>query len=217
MVLVQSSNPRRYAECLVSLAEKSLLRRPMALAHAAVGKVKQTTLRVGRILNGRARKKGNAWKPALAAFGALSTLGFVAIEHTPRLVGFDIPAAVPVAIAQPAPLPRAKVTLASMRIPVTKRSRSDQRVPKNRVRPIKPQPHVSEYPASAVEARATRPQHPAVINARATESRTPQFVYFVVQTREYDGTGEMRVTTTVWRVQVPGQAMNGNGTLPNST
>jgi bla regulator protein blaR1 len=217
MVLVQSPNPRSYAECLVSLAEKSLLRRPMALAHAAVGKVKQTTLRVGRILNGQVRKKAKVWKPALAAFGALSTLGFVAIEHTPRLVGFDIPTAAPVAIAQTAHWPRPKVTLASMRIPVTKSSRSNQRVAKNRVRPIKPQPHVLEYPAAAVEARATRPQHPAVINASATESRAPRFVYFVFQTREYNGSGEMRVTTTVWRVQVPAQAMNGNGTLPNST
>jgi hypothetical protein len=220
MVLVQSPNPRSYAECLISVAEKSLLRRRLALAQAAVGKVKQTTLRVGRILNGRARKKGSAWKPALVAFGALSTLSFVAVEHTPRLVGFNIPTAAPMAVAQTTPWRQPKVTLASMRVaPVNKPSESDQHVPvsKNRVRTIRPQPHLSGYSATSLEARATRPHHPAVINASATQRQTPKFVYFVFQTREYDGMGEIRVTTTVWRVHVPSQAQAGNGTLPNST
>jgi bla regulator protein blaR1 len=219
-VLVQSPNPRSYAECLVSLAEKSLLRRPLALAQAAVGKVKQTTLRVGRILNGRVRKKGKAWKPALAAFGALSTLSFVAVEHTPRLVGFNDPSSSSSLAAQYRPSYQPPATLASMRgAPVSQSSGSGQQpaVREHRVKTTKPQPHVPEYPATSVEARATRPHDPAVINASATESQTPQFVYFVFQTREYDGMGEMRVTTTVWRVQVPAQAQADNGTLPHST
>src|SRR5213078_2563160 len=49
-VLAENHSPRAYAECLVHLAEKSVLRRGVALAQAAVGRIRQTTLRVAQIL-----------------------------------------------------------------------------------------------------------------------------------------------------------------------
>jgi beta-lactamase regulating signal transducer with metallopeptidase domain len=220
MVLVQSPNPRTYAECLVSLAEKSLLRRPLALAQAAVGKLKQTTLRVGRILNGRARKNGNAWKPALYAFGALSMLGFVAVEHAPRLIGFSDQINSSSLVARNSPAYQPLTTTASMPLaPASKSSGSRQHTPAlaHRVKTINPQPRLPQNPATSVEARVTHTHNPVVVNASATESQTPQFVYFVFQTREFDGMGEMRVTTTVWRVHVPAQAQADKGTLPHST
>jgi beta-lactamase regulating signal transducer with metallopeptidase domain len=216
MVLVQSPNPRSYAECLVSLAEKSFLRRPLALAQAAVGKLKQTTLRVSRILNGHQRSVGRPWKPALAAFGALSALSFVAVEHTPQLVGFDSPAAAPVAIAQTAQWHPPQATLASMRVaPASgkfrpRRSLTNHRAIENRLQPR------TAAPATSIEARVTR-SHPAVVNASATESQLPQFVYFVVQTREWDEAGEIKVITTLWRVHIPSHVQDENGTLPHST
>jgi beta-lactamase regulating signal transducer with metallopeptidase domain len=220
MVLVHSPNPRSYAACLVSLAEKSLLRRPLELAQAAVGKVKQTTLRVSRILNGHKRSVGRPWKPALAAFGALSVLSFVAVEHTPQLVGFHSTAAEPVAIAQTSQWHSPQATLASMRIaPATGKfrpRRSLRSVPAHHARENRPEPRTAA-PATSIEARVTRPHNPAVVNASAKESQTPQFVYFVVQTREYDGAGNMKVTTTVWRVPVPAHVQADKGTLPHST
>ncbi|HEY4054117.1 MAG TPA: M56 family metallopeptidase [Terriglobales bacterium] len=220
MVLVQSPNPRSYAECLVSLAEKSLLRRPLALAQAAVGKLKQTTLRVSRILNGHKRSVGRPWKPALAAFGALSVLSFVAVEHTPQLVGFHSTAAEPVAIAQTSQWHSPQATLASMRIaPATGKfrpRRSLRSVPDHHARENRPEPRTAA-PATSIEARVTRPHKPAVVNASATESQVPQFVYFVVQTREWDEAGEIKVITTVWRVHIPSHVQGENGTLPHST
>jgi len=60
-------------------------------------------------------------------------------------------------------------------------------------------------------------RNPAVVNASATGSQAPQFVYVVFQTREWDGTGEIRITTTVWRVHVAAHVQAENGTLPHST
>jgi beta-lactamase regulating signal transducer with metallopeptidase domain len=216
-VLLQSPNPHSYAACLVSLAEKSFLRRPLALAQAAVGKLKQTTLRVSRILNGHKRSVGRPWKPALAAFGALSALSFIAVEHTPQLVGFDSPAAAPRAIAQTSPSHEPQATLASMHVAAASgKFRSHRSLADHRARENRPQPRTA-FPGTSVEARLTGPRNPAVVNASATESRAPQFVYFVFQTREWDGAGEIKVITTVWRVQVPSQVQGENGTLPHST
>jgi hypothetical protein len=216
MVLVHSPNPRSYAACLVSLAEKSLLRRPLELAQAAVGKVKQTTLRVGRILNGRKRSKSNAWKPAVVAFGALSTLSFAALEHAPRLIGFNDQINSSSLVASNSPSYQPAATLATAPAALTgKRSRQHISVSENRVKANKPR--AAENPTISLEARATQTHNPVVVNASAKESLTPQFVYFVVQTREYDGTGEMKVTTTVWRVPVPAHVKADKGTLPHST
>ena len=84
MVLAATNDARGYAECLVSLAEKSMLRRGVALAVAAVGRVRQMTLRLGRILdqNSRGRVPG-------VAMASISIFGIVAIAasaHLPMLV-----------------------------------------------------------------------------------------------------------------------------------
>ncbi|PYY08222.1 MAG: hypothetical protein DMG61_24105, partial [Acidobacteria bacterium] len=46
IVLEQMVSPRTYAECLISLAEKSFLRRGLLLAQAAVAGVRQFSIRV---------------------------------------------------------------------------------------------------------------------------------------------------------------------------
>src|SRR5579872_289031 len=50
-VLAETANPRGYAQCLVSLAEKTFVRRGLAMAQAAVSRMRQTSLRVSQILN----------------------------------------------------------------------------------------------------------------------------------------------------------------------
>src|SRR5581483_32225 len=55
IVLAATNDAHAYAECLVSLAERSMLRRGVALAVAAVGRVRQMTLRLGRILDQNSR------------------------------------------------------------------------------------------------------------------------------------------------------------------
>jgi beta-lactamase regulating signal transducer with metallopeptidase domain len=88
MVLAQTANPRAYAECLVSLAEKNLLRRGVALAQAAVGRMRQTSLRVQQILDARRPNAVGVWKPAPWVVAGFSVACLVSAAHAPRLVAF---------------------------------------------------------------------------------------------------------------------------------
>lgn len=89
MVLARTENPRAYARCLVSLAEKNLLlRRGMALAQAAVGRMRQTTQRVLQILDAHRPGGVRVWKPAPWVVGAFSVVCLVSSSHAPKLVAF---------------------------------------------------------------------------------------------------------------------------------
>jgi beta-lactamase regulating signal transducer with metallopeptidase domain len=82
IVLAQTANPRAYAQCLVSLAEKNLLlRRGMALAQAAVGRMRQTTQRVLQILDVKRPGGVRVWKPAPWVVGAFSLVCLVSSSH----------------------------------------------------------------------------------------------------------------------------------------
>jgi len=89
LVVAQTANPHAYAQCLVSLAEKNvLLRRGMALAQAAVGRMRQTTQRVLHILDARGPSGVRVWKPAPWLVGAFSVLCLVSSGNAPRLIAF---------------------------------------------------------------------------------------------------------------------------------
>jgi hypothetical protein len=88
MVLAQTADPRAYAECLVSLAEKNFLQRGVALAQAAVGRMRQTSLRVLQILDARRPKAVGVWKPAPWVMAGFSVFCLVGAEHAPRLIAF---------------------------------------------------------------------------------------------------------------------------------
>jgi beta-lactamase regulating signal transducer with metallopeptidase domain len=93
LVLSQTADPRAYAECLVSLAEKNIFQRGIALAQAAVGRMRQTSLRVLQILDARRSKAVNIWKPAPWVIAGFSVVCLAGAEHAPRLVAFTDPAA----------------------------------------------------------------------------------------------------------------------------
>src|SRR6185312_16574086 len=80
MVLASTTSPRAYAECLVSLAEKSFLRRGLALAQAAVDRLRNVTLRVSQILDVHRPRATRVWRPAPVLVG-----GVRSEEHTSEL------------------------------------------------------------------------------------------------------------------------------------
>jgi beta-lactamase regulating signal transducer with metallopeptidase domain len=94
-VLAHSGSPRGYAECLAHLAERSFLRRQLALAQAAVGRARQLTARVTMILDPDRPRATQLWKPAVPAVMVLAALCALPASFTPELVGFagDTPAA----------------------------------------------------------------------------------------------------------------------------
>ena len=83
--------PRAYAESLVSLAEKSFLRRGVQLAQAAVSQVQQLRMRLAEILRKDRVAEGSVGgkKPGLALLSlAFLVAGYGALS-APRLVAFS--------------------------------------------------------------------------------------------------------------------------------
>jgi beta-lactamase regulating signal transducer with metallopeptidase domain len=92
-VLANTEDPRAYAECLVSLAEKGFLHRAVMLAQGAVHRVKECSTRVRQILaNGRPHTAG-ASRLALVSAASGSLLLMATFAQAPNLIAFSSPAA----------------------------------------------------------------------------------------------------------------------------
>lgn len=89
MVIATTNNASAYARCLLDLAEKSLLRRSLALAQAAVHRVQHMSLRVRRIMDSTRPQTTSVSKSALALVTVLSGACLVAVLHSPTLIAFQ--------------------------------------------------------------------------------------------------------------------------------
>ncbi len=88
-VIAETARPRAYAECLQRMAEKTLVRRTLALAQAAFGRVRQTSMRVAQILDAnRPRKKAQLWKIAVPLAGFVSFCALLGAKQ-PQLIAFQ--------------------------------------------------------------------------------------------------------------------------------
>jgi len=88
LVLAQAPDTRAYAECLVSIAEKSRLRQGIALAVAAVGRMRQIAVRLTRILDTNRASGTGLSKVALGFTIVLGVMVLFALPHLPDLVEF---------------------------------------------------------------------------------------------------------------------------------
>jgi beta-lactamase regulating signal transducer with metallopeptidase domain len=88
-VLAQSFNPRLYAQCLARLAEKSLVRRKMAMAQAIVSRMRQLSLRVAQILDADRPRSTRLWKPAVSLVMVAAGLCGFSAWSAPSLVSFQ--------------------------------------------------------------------------------------------------------------------------------
>src|SRR6202023_3388101 len=87
-VLSETGNPKDYAQCLVSMAEKTFLRRGLALAQGVVNRMRQTSLRVSQILDVNRSGATRVWKPALYSVAAFFVVCLVSLSRAPELVAF---------------------------------------------------------------------------------------------------------------------------------
>jgi beta-lactamase regulating signal transducer with metallopeptidase domain len=89
-VLAETASPRAYAECLAHLAERTFIQRSVALAQAALGNLRHTSLRVARILDvNRAPGTGSVWKPAASLVAAFALVCVLGVSRAPRLIAFS--------------------------------------------------------------------------------------------------------------------------------
>jgi len=222
VVLAKTSNPRAYAQCLVSLAEKSFMRRGLALAQAAVNRMRQTSLRVTQILHGKRSGATAVWKPALYLAAAFSAVCVISVSRTPELVAFESSAPNVIATSSAATSRLAGTFLAANSVQLAKET-----VPTKIDRPLIGHPKDAELamakpvvarrgtvregfaeaevqlpelnPGSLVQAKMVVPDEAA---------GSEHAVLVVMRSQQYDVSGTMVWTICVWRVTVfePGQA-----------
>jgi Zn-dependent protease with chaperone function len=165
-VLAETASPRAYAECLAHLAEKTLIQRSVALAQAALGRIRHTSLRVAQILDANRpavtssnSKTSGAWKPAVSLVAGFAVICVLGISRAPKLVAFrDVDAR---AVAD--------ATVASM--PAASNQTSNHSLSHN-----SPSPVARVVPAKAVRERQSVREVQAMSQAtvQATLQATPQ-------------------------------------------
>lgn len=84
--LEQTSDARDYARSLAVVAEKSFLRRQIALAQAVVDRAHQLTQRVTRILDPKRPARNQVWKPAVPLVAVAAAVCGFSTSWTPALV-----------------------------------------------------------------------------------------------------------------------------------
>lgn len=98
-VLAETGNARVYAQSLARVAEKTFLRRQVALAQAAVGRLRQLSLRVARILDPQRPPATDRWKPAIPAVALLAVVCGFGFSWVPEMVSLQGPMTVDSRIA----------------------------------------------------------------------------------------------------------------------
>jgi beta-lactamase regulating signal transducer with metallopeptidase domain len=200
IVLSRTANARAYAECLVSIAERSFLQRTLALTQAAVSRMRQTSCRVAQILDGSRPGATRVSKPALFLMATLVLICGVTQSRAPQLVAFrDSQASVPVLAAsvshQPSvqlasfkhsilePLPREIGTAPVARFAHARRS----------ARPPATEAKLDGLPSSAIHNVALTG------NPRVAET-----MLVVFHQQQYGQLGQVQWTVLVWQVRVQG-------------
>jgi hypothetical protein len=217
LVLEQTSSARAYAASLVSIAEKVVaekgrMARTLALAQGAIGRMREVSARIARILDGRPRSR-RAWGPAVAMVGTLAVGTFVAMPYAPQLVSFQTSAA-PVLSARSNELRSLPVIPASLkwsnsgsaaevsRVPHTNRrgvvssskSREDLRRP------------ISVDSPMVIPAKATmhpRSRNPKVALAKDVQQNRPAETLLVFRSTQVDESGMPLWSLSVWRMTAP--------------
>jgi beta-lactamase regulating signal transducer with metallopeptidase domain len=107
VVLAETQSPRAYAECLAHLAERTLIQRSVALAQAALGKVRQTSARVAQILDGNRPETNRTWKPAVSLVAGAALVFSIGASKLQRLIAFESDSPAPIARTSDVVLPSA--------------------------------------------------------------------------------------------------------------
>ena len=202
VVLAHSAHPREYAACLVRLAEKSMIRRTIALAQAAVGRISETSLRVAQILDvdrpvaARMKQKGTLAVSLVAAFAVACVAG---IERAPRLIAFD---------EAPAPAkPQTLATAIGAASPrrIVEKTKTERQAPRMVEAKAKLQDAgmgIHSYVASDLrQPRGSQDNRASLVRTASDVRRGPaatKAMFVLVEQDEYETSGREFRGVTVW-------------------
>jgi hypothetical protein len=201
-VLSRIGNPRSYAECLVTVAEKSLLRRGLGLAQAAVRGMRQTSRRVAQILAPSHRSPTiRVWKPVLAMVAAVSALGVVWLSRAPELVAVRDPIRMAAEVSTPGPNVIRALGTANAGEPVVLAKFVEDNGMTPRARVSAPQ-HLSAKPTAKGREERLAPEKFAAAPSPAAQAagQPPMNTVVVMMTSTEARSGAW--TVCVWRIRV---------------
>jgi beta-lactamase regulating signal transducer with metallopeptidase domain len=204
-VLAQISDRNAYAACLVRVAEKSLLRRGLALAQAVVGRMGQTTLRVTQILRGGGQPAKGVWKPALYLLTAGSLCGVLLLMQAPPLISFQTESAsvaTAASVAKSVMLPAAQGTSVLKSAVILARD-SGQHMATRRRQEVQPK---AAYAGRALPtSQPPRMQLPDgfVRSVAFADGTTVHTLLLVVQGEQFDGLEPTFWRICVWHLDAP--------------
>src|SRR6266567_3009909 len=185
LVVAETADRQAYAACLVSIAEKSFVRRGLAMAQSAISHARQTSLRLARILDAQTVVPG-IFKPGLAVAAGLAALCLVALPRVPQLITFKDAAPRQSLSAPTSSMSAGVIELGAAGIPAV------------------------AHPASLKSARiiAVKQKHvhtrPTLLVRTASRQVIPRSQLLIfVQTTEYNGLGAAKVNYCVWRLTFP--------------
>jgi beta-lactamase regulating signal transducer with metallopeptidase domain len=212
-VVAETANPHAYARCLVSLAERSLVRRGIAMAQAAISRAKDTSLRLAQILDIDRPNATRVFSPAVVAVMAFAGLCFLAVPNAPRLIAFGAPSAdVPEVsasahVASEPMVPKSMVIPAAahvlesapqLKLTTSSRASSHSQPLKSAKRKVN---HSVKAPREVLAKYNSAPQSPLVVQAKATQVESPAPQYLVLtQSTQYVRQGSAVMTYSVWRL-----------------
>jgi hypothetical protein len=206
VVLAETGNPRAYAECLVKIAEKTLVGRALAMGQAVISHARQTCQRLGRILDVDRATSASTCKPALGISIFLVVFCLVALPRVPKLVVVDNTGRTPVVTSATDIAPRAAVIPAVARLvsgsafmPVAS---SDRTVAANR-------PH--RFVQTVSRRKRSHPRQSLFARAVARQTSRPVELVVFTRTTEFEASGSAIMTISVWRVTLvrPNRATTG--------
>jgi beta-lactamase regulating signal transducer with metallopeptidase domain len=203
IVLAHTSNPRAYAACLVSLAEKNLLHRGVLLAQAAVGRMRQTSARILQILDGRASHVVQVWKPAPWLVGVFSIACLASSAHAPKLVAFGDTRVVgqtsqPAKLSAAPPQLSAEQTGSVTQASYTERSSGAETVVRRKAKRAAAGRHRNPIRAPQSGFRVVRASAPVTSQPMAPQ----QAVFVIMEAQQYGDEGRVLWRVSVWRLSV---------------
>jgi beta-lactamase regulating signal transducer with metallopeptidase domain len=196
VVLAETKNPSAYARCLVSLAEKSFLRRSLAVAQAAIGRATETSQRLAQILDQNRPGATKVYKPLMAGVTGLAAVCMLAVPEVPRLISFEdsAPATMAGAASDIAVGPQLQKPMVVPALAHLDRAQASPMISAKAVHALRGEPK------TILAKHTTRVNRPRVIQASAKRSApAPQYVVVTESTSFYrEGSGV--VSVSVWRM-----------------
>ncbi|MFZ1008233.1 MAG: M56 family metallopeptidase [Candidatus Sulfotelmatobacter sp.] len=223
-VLAKTGNPRGYAQCLISLLEKSAARRGWAMAQALVHRARESSLRVAQILDASRPNSKHVWKPALGLVGIFSLICIAVVPSTPKFVAFSTGQQstsfdrVHARALNRSQFSSAVVVPASLRastVPALKKMSKSvaSRVVERSVERKPEQRHAAPEVVSARLDANAKPIGVQVVKTAAGDIAVPREAVFVIRTTQQIGPNSWVWSVTVWRVDWASPAQEGAGKI----